>query len=71
MNTSAYLDASFSSLGITPGTYVWSWGSGDHADTFTVETTTLPEPTTWMMMLIGFAGLGLAGWRHRRTACNV
>jgi hypothetical protein len=27
-----------------------------------------PEPTTWAMMLIGFAGLGLAGYRARRRA---
>ena len=28
-----------------------------------------PEPSTWVMMLIGFAGLGLAGYRaSRKTA---
>ena len=27
---------------------------------------TVPEPSTWAMMLLGFAGLGYAGWR--RTA---
>jgi phospholipase/lecithinase/hemolysin len=33
--------------------------------------TNTPEPTTWAMMLIGFAGLGFAGWRARRaTAAN-
>ena len=26
-----------------------------------------PEPSTWAMMLIGFAALGLAGWRARRS----
>ena len=26
--------------------------------------TPVPEPTTWAMMLLGFAGLGLAGYRH-------
>ena len=25
---------------------------------------TVPEPSTWAMMLIGFAGLGFAGWRR-------
>ena len=29
--------------------------------------TTVPEPSTWAMMLLGFAGLGFAGWR-RTTA---
>jgi hypothetical protein len=29
----------------------------------------VPEPSTWAMMLIGFAGLGYAGWRaQRKTA---
>lgn len=27
-----------------------------------------PEPSTWTMMLLGFAGLGFAGWRARRKA---
>ena len=26
----------------------------------------VPEPTTWVMMLIGFAGLGFAGWHAQR-----
>ncbi|HZZ21512.1 MAG TPA: PEPxxWA-CTERM sorting domain-containing protein [Roseiarcus sp.] len=26
---------------------------------------TVPEPSTWAMMLIGFAGLGFAGYRRR------
>jgi hypothetical protein len=28
----------------------------------------VPEPSTWAMMLLGFAGLGFAGYRVRRTA---
>jgi len=27
----------------------------------------VPEPSTWAMMLIGFAGLGLASQRKRAT----
>ena len=28
----------------------------------------IPEPSTWAMMLLGFAGLGFAGYRHARPA---
>jgi hypothetical protein len=27
-----------------------------------------PEPTTWAMMLLGFAGLGVAGYCRSRLA---
>ena len=30
--TSTYLDATFASLGMTPGQYVYTWGAGDHAE---------------------------------------
>jgi PEP-CTERM motif len=30
-----------------------------------------PEPSTWAMMLIGFASLGYAGYRARRTATSM
>jgi PEP-CTERM motif len=36
---------------------------------FTFTATDVPEPSTWAMMLLGFAGLGFAGYRaSRRTA---
>ena len=31
----------------------------------------VPEPSTWAMMLLGFAGLGYAGWRARRQTVLV
>jgi hypothetical protein len=31
-------------------------------------TALIPEPSTWAMMLIGFAGLGFVGYRRARTA---
>jgi PEP-CTERM motif len=30
--------------------------------------TSVPEPSTWTMMLVGFAGLGFAGYRASRRA---
>ena len=29
--------------------------------------TTVPEPSTWAMMLLGFAGVGFAGYRRARA----
>jgi hypothetical protein len=34
-------------------------------------TLSVPEPSTWAMMLIGFAGLGFAGYRASRRATAV
>jgi unsaturated chondroitin disaccharide hydrolase len=31
---------------------------------------TVPEPSTWAMMLVGFAGLGFAGYRRARVAAQ-
>jgi hypothetical protein len=39
-------------------------GTGEVAGTGTLSA--VPEPSTWAMMLIGFAGLGFAGYRQRR-----
>jgi hypothetical protein len=32
---------------------------------------TVPEPTTWAMMLLGFAGLGILGYRRARVAGSL
>jgi hypothetical protein len=50
------------------------FGSGDqtYGDlapttlTYTVASRAVPEPSTWAMMLAGFAGLGFAGYRAAR-----
>ena len=69
-DSSTYLGATISSLGLAPGDHVWNWGSGDDADTFTIDVISppaVPEPSTWAMVLIGFIGLGFAGYRTTRA----
>jgi hypothetical protein len=72
-DTSTYDNATFASLGATPGTYKWTWGTGAHADSFTlvIGAPAVPEPSTWALMALGFAGLGLAGWRSRRGSVAI
>ena len=36
-----------------------------------VQLTGVPEPSTWAMMGLGFAGLAFAGFRARRTAVST
>ena len=66
-DTSTYDNQTFNTLGITPGAYTWTWGSGANQN-FTVVIGEVPEPATWAMMLIGFAVLGYAGYRKAASA---
>lgn len=34
----------------------------------TLKVDAVPEPSTWAMLIAGFAGLGFAGWRRRATS---
>jgi len=59
-----------STFSVAPGThqYVLDYveGNGSPSDLIFTTTGGVPEPSTWAMMLLGFAGLGYAGFR--RTA---
>jgi hypothetical protein len=56
-----------SALGVTASTQVtgviFSFGTGP--DTF-LPVTTVPEPSTWAMMILGFAGIGFMAYRRSR-----
>jgi hypothetical protein len=66
--SSTYANATFSSLGLTPGTYQWTWGSGDTAGSVTLQIG-VPEPSTAILALSGAVAFIIAyGWSRRRRA---
>jgi len=59
--------ATFASLGIVPGEYVWTWGSvgANNFDSFTLDVGPIPEPATMLVFASGLFGLGAL----RRKRC--
>jgi len=55
-------NATFASLGLTPGTYVWTWGTGLENQNFTlVIGGSVPDGGTTVMLLgVAFGALGMA-----------
>jgi hypothetical protein len=66
--TSTYAGATLLSLGVTPGTYTWTWGTGVHADSFTINAGVGVPDAGSTLPLLGFALLGLAALR-RKLSC--
>jgi hypothetical protein len=61
--TATWANQTLSSLGLIPGTYVWNFGTGANADTWTVNITAVPEPHQYgMAAALGLIGLGI--WRR-------
>ena len=67
-DTDTWNGASLSSLGATPGTYVWTWGTGPDADSFTLNVGTVPEPSAIALCGLAAAGMICRRWRSSRLA---
>ena len=64
-SSSTYNNATFASLGVTPGTYVWSWGQGaNQRFTLIIGRVGVPDAGS-TLPLLGFALLGLAALRRK------
>jgi VPDSG-CTERM motif len=58
-------NATFASLGVTPGTYVWTWGDGaNQRFTLIIGGVGVPDGG-WTVSLLGFGLLGLAAMRRK------
>ena len=69
--TFIFTATNFASLGMATGTYTYNWGAGGTADTYTLNVgsaPSVPEASSWAMMILG---LGLAGASLRRSRTNV
>jgi hypothetical protein len=63
-STDTWSNASFASLGITPGTYTWTWGSGMSADSFILQIgpasptngNGVPDSGTAIALMLGSVG---------------
>jgi hypothetical protein len=63
----------YSNGGAGPGDYgvvVWADGAQDKTSMGGLSVST-PEPSTWAMMVLGFAGLGFAGYQSSRKTAGV
>jgi hypothetical protein len=62
-NTDTYNNTTISLLGFTPGTYVYTWGSGPTADLLTINIGVVPEPASAALIA---APVAIAALRRRR-----
>ena len=69
-STSTWDNATFASLGLTPGTYVWTWTGGTDDDSYEVVIGAVPEPSPLLLTALGLALTLLARRLGRgRPAC--
>ncbi len=71
-SSSTYSGHSFSSLGLTAGTYTWTWGSGSNQDSIILKIGADPIPTLneWAMILLSILLVGSGVIILRRRSAN-
>lgn len=68
-NSATWVGSSFASLGLTPGTYTWTWGAApDQSYTLAIADTAVPEPLTLSLFGAGLFGAAVFGRRKLKGA---
>jgi len=69
IDSATWDNATFASLGVTPGTYEWTWGSGAHADSFTLQIgpAAVPEPSSLLLLALPLGLFMLLAAQFRRS----
>ena len=66
LSSATWNNATFASLGVTPGTYTWTWGTGANADSFTLQIVPAGVPDAGSTLsLLSFALLGWVALRRK------
>ncbi|MGH9622633.1 MAG: hypothetical protein ACRD45_23370 [Bryobacteraceae bacterium] len=60
-STATFDSTTLAALGVTPGVYTYTWGSGTDADSLTLYAgvPAVPEPAPALLLILGAAGLAL------------
>jgi hypothetical protein len=70
--TATWTGTTILGLGLTQGTYIWTWGSGRNADSFELDIATggasVPEPASLYLFGAGAVGLFFARFARSRRA---
>ena len=67
-STNTWANQSFASLGLTPGTYTWTWGSGAHADRFILQIGPASVLETRSTLMLLSAAVGTLATLRRKLA---
>lgn len=67
-SSATWQNATFASLGLIPGSYTWTWGSGSTADFYTLNIGSVPEPSSLALLIGSLLAMGIAVGRKRTSA---